>query len=816
MKPFTSLLKWCVGLLVLVGSLWSVPALGAEPYVEGVVRDTLGAGIPYATVSLLPESAETGAVEDGAVVFGSITDESGRYRIDGVAAGHYQLVCDHLSFVSQQRSVVVRSGRNVHDFLLVPAAEAIEEVEVVGTTVQYEAGKYSIRLAESAITKNKTVEETLKMLPGLSVVDGVVKLDGQPVALVYIDDREVRDVQELKALKGKYIESVEVQNQTGSAYSATYQGGIVRIKLKKTAERSDIGSVSLSPYLAYGHGEERLSYGGFLNSVTFVRRGKMNIYNLFSPGGNDVTSTSSSVADYYTDGYRLSSQIDGREFYGRVYDVFGLVYDLDERSDIGVTAVMQLSHLRPHNVTHSVSEMLSESEAVQLPGYESSDYVQQTDQMRQEYLVGFNYNRRLDTLGSKLVLKADYYHNSVRKDELYDTEWQTASGATWEDRYRQRRYVTAHMLMSRLDFTKVLRAGRAIDAGLTYNLDYTDEWWRTEQWADDVWSEDSERSRSFLSQNHEATAYAIYRDSYDKFSYSVGANLQWDRIAYEKSGGALTARNYVQPFGNISVAYAINPQRGTNINLDVSRYISALPTNRQLSTYEERLSENVYYVGNEHLKLPTGYRARLSYTLRSAWRFSYGFGVEKDGIYDLSWVDPERPEVVWQSPVNGTRAYSHGLNVSWNQSVTDWLQCSVAYDCAWVRDYYEDYMSEIFRFSGDVDLWFQLPQGVGFHVWGRYESPFKKLGFQCNDDLRVGFALDRMIGKRVWLQLNVSFRMWDRVNTNYQLDGSYVMRTTYVASPLEMVGFTLSYDFLLKNPVPIRMVETMQKVDNAW
>ncbi|HIZ14571.1 MAG TPA: carboxypeptidase-like regulatory domain-containing protein [Candidatus Tidjanibacter faecipullorum] len=233
MKPFTSLSKWYIGLLVLVGSLWSVPALGAEPYVEGVVRDTLGAGIPYATVSLLPESAETGAVEDGAVVFGSITDESGRYRIDGVAAGHYRLVCDHLSFVSQQCSVAVRSGRNEHDFRLVPAAEAIEAVEVVGTTMRTEAGKYSISLAESSITENKTVEETLQMLPGLSVVNDQVRLDGRPVALVYIDDREVIDMRELKALKGEYIESVEVQNQTGSAYSATKQGGIVRIKLKK-------------------------------------------------------------------------------------------------------------------------------------------------------------------------------------------------------------------------------------------------------------------------------------------------------------------------------------------------------------------------------------------------------------------------------------------------------------------------------------------------------------------------------------------------------------------------------------------------------
>lgn len=406
MKPFTSLSKWYIGLLVLVGSLWSVPALGAEPYVEGVVRDTLGAGIPYATVSLLPESAETGAVEDGAVVFGSITDESGRYRIDGVAAGHYRLVCDHLSFVSQQCSVAVRSGRNEHDFRLVPAAEAIEAVEVVGTTMRTEAGKYSISLAESSITENKTVEETLQMLPGLSVVNDQVRLDGRPVALVYIDDREVIDMRELKALKGEYIESVEVQNQTGSAYSATKQGGIVRIKLKKKAERSDFGNVALTGALWQGKEAERPSYTNTLSSPIFIQRGPLNFYNMLLLSMFDSYSISSSEADYYADGYRLNSRVNERQKYGAVYDVFSLVYDLNERSDIGVTGAAVVDRLISDGMTHSVPEILAGSETVRLPGYEAFDYAQSQRRWRQQYLAGLTYNLRLDTLGSKLTAKA--------------------------------------------------------------------------------------------------------------------------------------------------------------------------------------------------------------------------------------------------------------------------------------------------------------------------------------------------------------------------------------------------------------------------
>lgn len=793
--------------------LWYVPAFGEEPYVEGVVRDTLGNGVSYATVGLLPESAETGTAEDGAVVIGSITDEAGRYRIDGVAAGHYRLVCAHLSFVSQQRAVVVRSGRNVYDFRLVPAAEAIEGVEVVGTTMRSEAGKYSIRLGESTITENKTVEETLQMLPGLSVVDDQVRLDGRPVALVYIDDREVIDMRELKALKGEYIESVEVQNQAGSAYSATKQGGIVRIKLKKNAERSDFGNVSFMAYLGKAKGVTGATSAGTLSAPIFIQRRPLNFYNMLLVGASDVPIGSLSVADYRTEGYRLDSRAENRQVYGVVYDVFSLVYDLNERSDIGVTGAVAVARTNTDGMTHSVPSALDESGSVRLPGYDASDYAQQMDQLQQQYLVGINYNRRLDTLGSKVVLKADYY-SAVDQDDLYDTEWQTAGGAAWEDRYRQHRYETTNLLFSRLDFTKVLRVGRAVDAGLTYNLIHTDEWWRTEQWADEAWDADPDRSRSFLSRNHEATAYAIYRDSYGKLSYSVGASLQWNRIGYEKSNSALTARDYIQPFGNISVGYAINPQRGTSINLDVSRYIRALPTNRQLSTYEERLSENVYYVGNENLDLPTGYRAQLTYTLQGAWRFSYSFDFGKDGIYDLSWVDPERPEVVWQSPVNGTRAYSHNVAVSWNQSVTDWLRCTVACDGGWTHDSYDRYVSEAFRYTCFASLLFLLPKSATINLWGSYESSNQWVGGSINDALLCGLSADKKWG-RFTLRLNAVFRMWNREVTSYQLDGSYAMRTTTLAAPLEGLQVTLSYDFLNRNPKPIRKVES-SLLDNAW
>ena len=90
----------------------------------------------------------------------------------------------------------------------------------------------------------------------------------------------------------------------------------------------------------------------------------------------DSYSISSSEADYYADGYRLNSRVNERQKYGAVYDVFSLVYDLNERSDIGVTGAAVVDRLISDGMTHSVPEILAGSETVRLPGYEASDYAQ--------------------------------------------------------------------------------------------------------------------------------------------------------------------------------------------------------------------------------------------------------------------------------------------------------------------------------------------------------------------------------------------------------------------------------------------------------
>ncbi|WP_417185135.1 hypothetical protein [Alistipes putredinis] len=130
--------------------------------------------------------------------------------------------------------------------ILRPASRHIDEVVVVARNTEYRAGRYEVNMLGNPIVRNRSVMQVLDLLPGLRASDNTLSIKGTPVSVVYIDDRLVTDLGELSALRAEDVKSVEVQNKTGAAYSATTSGGIVRIRLKKLAAGSFYGNVSSS------------------------------------------------------------------------------------------------------------------------------------------------------------------------------------------------------------------------------------------------------------------------------------------------------------------------------------------------------------------------------------------------------------------------------------------------------------------------------------------------------------------------------------------------------------------------------------------
>ena len=217
-----------------------VPCFSQERFVvRGRILDAESAPVPYCSVSILES-------RDSTVLGGAVSDTEGRYSLHFEQAGRYLLCYDHLAYESCYRTVEVPEAQTLPDVILRPASRHIDEVVVVARNTEYRAGRYEVNMLGNPIVRNRSVMQVLDLLPGLRVSGNTLFIKGTPVSVVYIDDRLVTDLGELSALRAEDVKSVEVQNKTGAAYSATTSGGIVRIRLKKLAAGSFYGNVSSS------------------------------------------------------------------------------------------------------------------------------------------------------------------------------------------------------------------------------------------------------------------------------------------------------------------------------------------------------------------------------------------------------------------------------------------------------------------------------------------------------------------------------------------------------------------------------------------
>ena len=135
--------------------------------------------------------------------------------------------------------------------------------------------------------------DVFREMPRLNVSnDGTVNVFGKGTPLIYINNKQVRDVDELKRLKSGDIKNVEIITSPGAKYDATVSS-VIRVKtVKKKGEGLSGTFIS------------KLSYNGFLNGFEQAN---------------------------------LNYQHKGLELFSTLYGSFGFNYDINGSHSIGAS-----------------------------------------------------------------------------------------------------------------------------------------------------------------------------------------------------------------------------------------------------------------------------------------------------------------------------------------------------------------------------------------------------------------------------------------------------------------------------------------------
>ncbi len=202
-----------------------------------VVDESVSTAVEFANVALYTKDTKK-------VVDGTIADEKGKFSMNRVAAGEYNLVITFIGFTDKTIEVKVEKGKD-NDLGVIKLAQSVKQLDEVTVTaeksmIEEKVDRLVYNAEKDLTSRGGDAADILRKVPMLSVdLDGNVSLRGTSNIRVLINNKPSTIVASsiadaLKMIPADLIKSVEVITSPSAKYDAEGSGGIINIILKKS------------------------------------------------------------------------------------------------------------------------------------------------------------------------------------------------------------------------------------------------------------------------------------------------------------------------------------------------------------------------------------------------------------------------------------------------------------------------------------------------------------------------------------------------------------------------------------------------------
>lgn len=218
--------------------------------VYGIVLDEKeGKALEFASIVLRN-------VKDSSTV-GALSDDKGRFSLEAVKFGVYNLEISYLgfeTFVQQMVKVLPPSQVvNIGTVKLEEISSELEAVTIVGEKNMFQLGaeKKVFNVDKNALSTGGNAIEALKQIPTVDItMDGNISMRGTENVLILVNGKPsglTGDSRKaiLESLPANSIESIEIINNPSAKYDADGTAGIINIVLKKNYNRGLNGNVNV-------------------------------------------------------------------------------------------------------------------------------------------------------------------------------------------------------------------------------------------------------------------------------------------------------------------------------------------------------------------------------------------------------------------------------------------------------------------------------------------------------------------------------------------------------------------------------------------
>lgn len=218
--------------------------------ISGTIHDKISnSSLPFVNVILKIEKGNQ-------LVFGTVTDDKGRFVLSNISSGNYNLEISYIGYSSFVKPIFVGS---ISDFLdlgiltISEDAQVLNEVVIKANTdnVTNKMDKKVFSVADNVSQTGGSVLQSMQNLPGITIQDGKVQLRGNDKITVLIDGKQTAltgfgNQSGLDNIPASAIDKIEIINNPSSKYDANGNAGIINIIYKKNKKEGFNGKVGFT------------------------------------------------------------------------------------------------------------------------------------------------------------------------------------------------------------------------------------------------------------------------------------------------------------------------------------------------------------------------------------------------------------------------------------------------------------------------------------------------------------------------------------------------------------------------------------------
>ncbi len=710
-------------------------------------------------------------VSDSAMVTGAISDEEGKFILEGVPAGTFYLTINYVGYPRQTVNNIRITPRepeyDVGTIRISPDAALLSEVTVEAARQLMEVGldRRVFNVEQELTAVGGSALELMENIPSIAVdFEGNVSLRGSTNVTVLIDGRPstltgLTVSEALEQISAEMIERVEVVTNPSARYDPEGTSGIINVVLKQQRRPGYNGMVSLNAGSAGRYsGSVNLNY--HYNNWNFFTNYSARLSDMESFGVSQRETISGGVSSF------MDQDITGTMGMNSHNVQAGIDYHFNPKTTLTLSSRYSNWDRNMDNLTeYMIYQDLVDPNSLFI-------MYNETDMMHNSFTHQLNFRRTFDQEHRELNADMSFSTRSMDRNQGFDQQfynhnWDSPAGLQVLER--------SHMdgqnwsFSSQLDYVHPLGEDSKFETGYRVQIREMDSEFLFEDYlpGPDLWVNNVNRSNHFIYNEQIFAAYGMYATMLGKYSLQAGLRLEQTLVdGDQRTTGETFSKDYLSLFPSAHVRR--NFENNQSVQLSYSRRISR-PHNRNINPFMRYSSEYEVSMGNPELdaqfinSFELGYtRFRPTTTINPSIFYRHTDGMitryrtVRDDVPGL-----EGRDVTVTNFENLNKGISYGTELVFTQRFSDWWNVNTT--LSYFRNIIQgqgaqmDQENDSYSWSGRVVSNMSLGNGWNFQVNGFYRSPVIMLQGEMDAMYSVNAAVRKnVLNNRGTITLNLS------------------------------------------------------------